>query len=154
MGRQLEVISCVEVLEEIVGTVDKRQAKFEQLRALHGELISDRLVLQTKERHLCELEHGRILSRSERYVPPDVRARMDAGLDDHSIGRQVHLLVSERKTLFGTRERRNAQLTQAWIKDHGYKRKYPPPPIGSAVLPLPRTAGGNSHRLPKLVSMR
>ena len=78
MGRQLEVISCVEVLEEIVGTVDKRQAKFEQLRALHGELINDRLVLQMKERHLCELEHGRILSRSERYVPPDVRARMDA----------------------------------------------------------------------------
>ena len=62
MGRQLEVISCVEVLEEIVGTVDKRQAKFEQLRALHGELINDRLVLQMKERHLCELEHGRILA--------------------------------------------------------------------------------------------
>ena len=59
---------------------------------------------------------------------------MDAGLDDHSIGRQVHQLVSERKTLFGTRERRNAQLTQAWIKDQGYKRKELRRPVDDAYI--------------------
>lgn len=134
VARALEVVSCVEVLEEIVGTADKRSPKFEQLRALHGELINDRLVLQIKERYLCELERGRMLSRSERYVPADVRASMDAGLDDLSVARQVHQLVSERKALFGTRERRNTQLTQAWIEDHGHKRKQLRSPVDDAYI--------------------
>lgn len=96
MGRQLEVISCVEVLEEIVGTVDKRPEKSEQLQALHGELINDRLLLQMKARHLCELERGRMLARSERYGPPAVRARMEAGVRSGTLrslisaGRGVH----------------------------------------------------------------
>ncbi len=132
--RRIEVISCVEVYEEIVGTIQRQPEKFDELRDLHSNLAKHRLILQIKDRHNAELRHGGMLSESARYVPQHGRNAIESGLDRRSVGRRVHRATAERKALFGERERRNVELKQALIADLGIRRKELRAPIDDAYV--------------------
>lgn len=75
-GRTVEVVSTLELFEEILSTAQGRPEKYRAMRNAWRELVGPRILLSLMERHRGELLAGGRLPVSDRYEPWGVRNQL------------------------------------------------------------------------------
>jgi hypothetical protein len=64
----IEVVSNLELLEEMFPTVNRRPGRYEQMRRIHNKLVGYRVIRPIDQRHIREVETGGQLSVADRYL--------------------------------------------------------------------------------------
>ncbi|MBI4932911.1 MAG: hypothetical protein HY828_03470 [Actinobacteria bacterium] len=94
---RLEIVSTIELFEEVLATARRNQSKFKRMRSAMVKLTGDRLLLTLPERHRLELASGGLLSEATRYQPARVRRQVFALSPRSVVAKSINDEVYQRK---------------------------------------------------------